>query len=74
MKFIVASQLEMEMFDTPTPEEAVSAFLHLHDVDAPVTVYIADLIGKFSKETHIKRHPNPVPTKPDSPKAKAAAK
>lgn len=74
MKYIVASQLELGMYDTKEPEEAVAAFLREHDLDVAVTVYIADFIGKFSKETHIKRHPSPVPTKPDSPKAKAAVR
>ena len=70
MKYIVASQLELGMYDTEEPEQAVAAFLREKDLDVTVTVYVADRIGQFSKETIIKRHPNPPPvTKPDSPHA-----
>lgn len=69
--YIVASQLELGMYTTDTPEQAVAAFLRDHDLDVKVKVYVADYIGDFQKQTTIYRHPNKPPkaTKPDSPKA-----
>lgn len=70
MKYIVASAMQLGMYDTAEPQDAVAAFLRDNDLDVVVDVYVADFIARFSKESVIKRHPNPTPTKPDSPKAK----
>lgn len=71
MKYIVESALFLGMYNTAAPEEAVAAFIRDYEytTERPVKVYVADLIGEFSKEVRIKRHPNPRITKPDSPHA-----
>lgn len=71
VSYLVVSYEKQAMYTTDTPEDAVTAFFREHPELTRVTVYVADYIGAFYKETVIKREPlkPPAITKPDGPNA-----
>lgn len=75
-KYLVVSATQQQLYTTEEPQDAVRAFFHEyphHGLKVEVSVFVADFIGNFRRETVITRQPNPPPppkvTKPDSPNA-----